>query len=148
MSATDLPAPLTPPTADLRQFAWMPLDLNRLFKSDTWLLSSGEELKCALKLWGEAWMQVPAGSLPNNERILAALAGAGRRWQRVRNLVMRGWVLCRDNRWYHPVVAEKVVHSLTLKAKSLARTARARARSPVAQPAGTRADASRSAHAR
>jgi hypothetical protein len=82
----------------------------RVIKSDTWVLSTGEENAAAMSLWLESWHQVPAGSLPKNERMLGYLAQC-RSWGKVRDQVMRGWVLCSDERYYHPVVAEKALES-------------------------------------
>lgn len=104
---SDLPEPLTPTDCDLSDFAFMPLDVQRLFTSDTWILGSSDEKVAALTLWARSWHQVPAASLPDNDRILAHLSGAGTAWKRVREHAMRGWVKCSDGRFYHPVVAEK-----------------------------------------
>lgn len=105
--ADQLPEPLVPPDCDLRDFAFMPLDVRRLLTSETWLLGTADEKCAALCLWLESWHQVPAGSLPDNERILAHLSQAGAKWRRVRERALRGWTRCSDGRLYHPVVAEK-----------------------------------------
>ncbi len=101
------PEPLSPPDCDLRGLAFMPLDIVRLFDSDFFALSSGDEFKAALSLWGKAFLQVPAGSLPADERILAHLSGSGASWPALREMALHGWVLCSDGRLYHPVVCEK-----------------------------------------
>lgn len=103
--------PLTPPGCDLRDFAFMPLDAARLLDSDLFALSSGDEFKAAIALWCKAWMQVPCGSLPNDDRVLAHLSGAGSRWKKVREMALRGFILCDDGRLYHPVVAEKALEA-------------------------------------
>jgi hypothetical protein len=100
-------APLTPADCDLRGLAFMPLDVARLVDSDMVALTSGEEFKAAVILWCKCWLQVPAASLPDDDRVLAHLTGAGPRWARVKAQALRGFVLCSDGRWYHPVVAEK-----------------------------------------
>lgn len=107
-----LPEPLTPADCDLRGLAFMPLDVVRLLDSDLYALSSGEEFKAALTLWCKAWLQVPAGSVPDDDRILAHLSGAGIRWKRVKDVALRGWVKCADGRLYHPTVAEKAKDAL------------------------------------
>jgi hypothetical protein len=101
------PAPLTPADCDLRGLPFMPLDVVRLGDSDLVALSTGDEFKAAVLLWGKAWLQVPAASLPDDPRILAHLSGAGTRWAKVREVALRGWVKCSDGRLYHPVIAEK-----------------------------------------
>jgi hypothetical protein len=100
-------APLTPPDCDLRGLPFMPLDVVRIIDSDLFALSTGEEFKAALALWCKAWLQVPAASLPDDDRVLAHLSGAGLRWKKVKKIALRGWILCHDGRFYHPVVAEK-----------------------------------------
>lgn len=99
--------PLTPPDCDLRGMPYMPLDTVRLFDSDFYALSTGEEFKAGLSLWAKAFLQVPAGSLPNNEKLLAHLSGSGKDWPKVRTMALHGWFECSDGRLYHKVVAEK-----------------------------------------
>ncbi|WP_223879555.1 DUF1376 domain-containing protein [Dechloromonas sp. CZR5] len=102
--------PLTPSGCDLRGFPFMPLDVVRLRDSDIAAISSGDEFRCAVLLWCASWHQIPAASLPDDDIILAQLAGFGRvvkEWKKVREGSLRGWVKCSDGRLYHPVVAEK-----------------------------------------
>lgn len=101
------PAPMTPPQSDLRGLPFMPLDTCRLLDSDLFALSTGDGFKCAVALWCKAWQQVPAGSLPHNDRVLAHLSGAGGRWPTLRTVALHGWVVCSDGRLYHPVIAQK-----------------------------------------
>lgn len=101
------PEPLTPVDCDLRDFAFMPLDTMRLLDSDLFAIATGDEFKAAITLWCKAWQQVPAGSLPNDDRVLAHLAGAGTKWKKLREIALRGFVECEDGRLYHPVVCEK-----------------------------------------
>jgi hypothetical protein len=59
----------------------MPMDVVRLLDSDLFALSTGDEFKAALALWCKAWLQVPAASLPDDDRVLAiypALECAGK----------------------------------------------------------------------
>jgi hypothetical protein len=118
--------PLTPPDCDLRDYPWMPLDCTRLLTSETWMLGTSDEKVAALTLWCKSWHQAPAGSLPNNDRMLGVLSEAGSKWPKVRDHALRGWVLCSDGRLYHPVVAEKANYSWELKLKQKARTQAAR----------------------
>ncbi|MFL5134734.1 MAG: DUF1376 domain-containing protein [Microvirga sp.] len=106
--------PLTSSDCDLRDFAYMPLDVRRLLTSDTWLEAAddpklGHVLIC---LWAEAWHQVPAASLPDNDRVLARFAMCdGPEWHRLREQALEGWRHCSDGRLYHPVVAEKALEA-------------------------------------
>jgi hypothetical protein len=106
-----LPPPLTPPDCNLRGLQWMPLDVQWVIDSSLFLTSSGDEFKAAFALWCKSWTQIPAGSLPSDERELAGLSQA-KNWKRVREQAMRNWVLCSDNRYYHPVIAAKALEAL------------------------------------
>src|SRR6185312_6532838 len=87
------------------------LNVERLLASELWALSNGDEFKSAVGLWCRAWQQEPAGSLPNDERLLAAFSGAGSKWRKVRDMAMRGFVLCSDGRFYHRVLCEDVLRA-------------------------------------
>ncbi len=68
-----------------------------------------------LKLWWCAWKQYPAGSLPNDDRVLAQLAGyemAPKAWAKIRSATLRGWVICSDQLLYHPVVSELAIKAM------------------------------------
>lgn len=110
MDQEAIPAPMTPHECDLRDFAFMPLDVARLRDSDLSIQVGAEEFRAAVLLWCAAWHQVPAASLPDDDKALAALAGYGRivaEWRKHREGALYGWVKCSDGRLYHPVVAEK-----------------------------------------
>lgn len=122
-------APLVSPEVDLRDFAFMPLDVVRLRDSDLAAIATGDGFRAAVLLWCAAWHQVPAASLPNDDRALAHLAGYGRDlngWKKVRADAMRGFVECDDGRFYHPTIAEKANESWEKKMKFRERTAAAR----------------------
>lgn len=104
------PTPLVPAEVDLRDFPGMWFDVSRLIKSETWVMGSGDECKAALTLWMQSWHQVPAGSLPNEPRMLEHLS-MSKRWRAVSEHALRGWVLCSDGRLYHPVVCEKALEA-------------------------------------
>ncbi|WP_143757454.1 DUF1376 domain-containing protein [Burkholderia singularis] len=111
----DLPNPLTPADCDLRGYTWMPLDVVRIIDSDTFGLSTGDEFKTAFRLWAKSWLQVPAASLPDDDRLLAHLAGLSEnmpKWKKVRAIALRGFVKCSDGRLYHPVIAEKAIEAM------------------------------------
>lgn len=107
-----LPKPLTPPGVDMAPFEYMPLNVAQLQRSETWAMASGDEAKAAMNLWMKAWQEVPAASLPNNEAVLATWSGSGPNWSEVRDVALRGFVLCSDGRLYHQKMAEKVIESL------------------------------------
>lgn len=89
--------------------SYMPLRVDQLLRSDTWLLASGDEAKAAITLWCRAWHQVPAGSLPNNDRILAKMSGIDNLsdWPTLKPFALRGFMLCSDGRLYHRRIVQK-----------------------------------------
>jgi uncharacterized protein YdaU (DUF1376 family) len=125
----DLPAPLVDADVDLRDFAFMPLDVLRLRDSGLTAKATGDEFRAAVLLWCASWHQVPAGSLPDDDAELANLCGYSRavkEWKKVRDGALRGFVLCNDGRLYHPTVAEKARDSWEKKCAQRARTEAAR----------------------
>jgi hypothetical protein len=122
------PDPLTPPDCDLRNFSWMPLDVSWLRDSDLTAVLSAEAFRATMFLWCACWHQVPAASLPNDDRILAKLAGYGRdvdSWTRVRDEALHGFVECSDGRLYHPVMAAKALEADDQRKRQKERTQKA-----------------------
>lgn len=136
--------PLVPAGVDLRDFTYMPLDVMRLRDSNISLVTSGEGFRAAILLWCAAWHQVPAASLPDDDRMLAHLAGFGRdmaAWGEVRDEARYGFVTCDDGRLYHPVIAEKALEAWKQKQQRRAQTAAAtavRAAKNTPQPIDTK----------
>lgn len=117
----DCPAPFTPADCDLKDFQFMPLDVQRLRDSG---LASSEPPECcwaALLIWCASWHQVPAGSIPDDDKWIADKAGyvsRGRvdpQWKKVRDGALRGWTQCADGRLYHDVVSEKALEAWIAK---------------------------------
>lgn len=119
MSGTDIyPDPPVPADADLSDFKFMPLEVARLRRSKAWLICKRrpELAFYMLNLWTASWHERPAGSLEDDDDVLADAAMCPpERWGKVRGDAMRGWVKCSDGRLYHPVVAEKVSDSYHTK---------------------------------
>jgi len=108
---TNAPEPLVPLNVELRGFSGFMLDVDRLLASELVALGTPEECWAAMMLWCRAWKQSPPGSLPNNDRVLAAFSCSGARWPKVREMAMRGFVLCSDGRFYHRVLADEVLRA-------------------------------------
>nr|WP_249182468.1 YdaU family protein [Burkholderia ambifaria] len=126
---SDLPDPLTPADCDLRDFPFMPLDIARLFNSEFHARSDDAVWRVGVTLWLKSFHQVPAASVPDDDIALTRLAELGRdvkTWKKLRNDALYGWTRCSDGRWYHPVVAEKVLEAWNGKKAQRARTAKAR----------------------
>ncbi len=106
-----LPDPMVPADVDLRDFGFMPLEVLRLRDSDLATLANGEQFKAAVLLWCYSWHQVPAASIPEDDRILAKHSGAATNWKKVKQEALRGFVKCSDGRLYHPVVAARAMEA-------------------------------------
>ena len=135
----EAPKPLVPFEIDLRDFPYMPLDVVRLRDSELAVVLSGEEFRSAVLLWCASWHQVPASSLPDDDRLLASLAGFGRDikgWKAVRQAALRGFIACSDARLYHPVIAEKALKAHAQRRGQVQRTAAATAARRKTPPQG------------
>lgn len=117
-----LPAPLTTEADEIVNYDSFMLNVDRLMASELFALSNGDEFKAAVALWCRAWKQKPAGSLPNDDRALAAFSGAGRNWKRVKAMALRGFIPCSDGRLYHAVLCEDVRRAAEQKRKRAERT--------------------------
>lgn len=124
--SNSLPDPLVPPEVNLRDFPYMPLECGRLRRSKQWLVAKRrpEIGFYSINLWTAAWHEVPAGSIEDDDDVLAdAAMCAPEKWDAVKAEVMRGWVKCSDGRLYHPVVCEKAAEAFECKKRQRARTA-------------------------
>jgi hypothetical protein len=104
-----LPDPLVAADVDLRNFGFMPLWIAPLRQSKAWLRCKRRpELAFYLmNLWTRVWHEVPAGSIEDDDDVLADAAGiAPADWPALREEVMRGWVKCSDGRLYHSFIAD------------------------------------------
>ncbi|MBU2761100.1 DUF1376 domain-containing protein [Acidithiobacillus sulfurivorans] len=118
MESHFLQEPLTPKDCDLRSCPSMPVDIRWLMDSEMVVNTNGEAFRAAMLLILASWHQLPAGSLPNDDKQLGLLSGYGRfskAFQKVKESALQGWILCSDNRWYHPKIAEVVLRAWTEK---------------------------------
>lgn len=115
----DLIDPPVGPGLDVRKFPFMPLDCKALLHSDFLWMVSDAEFRAAIMLWAAAWHQVPAGSVPNNDKALAVLCGFGRddgginQFRAIRNGALYGFKLAKDGRLYHPVIVARALEART-----------------------------------
>lgn len=102
-------APPYPPDTRIKGFKF-DLDVERLRQSDTWSLAKPEQRPWLLMLWVTAWEQIPAGSFPNDDEIIAAKIGMNvDQFTLWRKVLMRGWTMHSDGRLYHSVIASRVL---------------------------------------
>lgn len=128
----DLPEPLTPPECDLRGMEWMPLHGHKLYGSDFDAIASDTEYRAAQRLWWAAWQQqVPAASMPDDDRILAHAAGFSRDlkgWAKIRKVALHAFVKCSDGRLYHRFLAPEAIVAWDRRVKERDRKAAYRAK--------------------
>jgi hypothetical protein len=121
----NLPPPPVRPDLDLRAFHYMAVDVVRLRDSEFALRRTGDEFRAGFLLRCASWHQKPASSLPNDDVVLAFLAGYGRdvdAWLRVRDGGLDGFIECSDGRLYHPEIAEKALEAEKQRDINRART--------------------------
>lgn len=109
-----LPEPLVPVECTMAGNDWFPLHFDRLRKSKWWRRASDLARARNVMLWGEAYKQVPGGSMPDDDDDLAEAAGFGmdvEAFIAAKPDIMAPWVLCIDGRWYHPTVCEVVLEA-------------------------------------
>lgn len=120
-----MPEPPVPADIDVQGMRGFILDVDKLLASELWALCSGDEAKAAVSLWCRAWRQTPPGSLPDDDRVLAAFSGAGARWKKVRQMALRGFVKCSDGRLYHTLICENAAQTAEKRRAFQERTAAA-----------------------
>lgn len=120
------PAPYHP---DIRAKGWrFELDHERLRQSDTWALASPETRPWLLMLWMVAWEQTPCGSLPDDDRLIAARIGMPLQvFHEHRDVLLRKWWKADDGRLYHDVLILRVAEMQAKRAKDSTRMANYRA---------------------
>ena len=125
--SSNLPDPFVPTDVDLRDFGYMPLHLERLRRSKAWLIAKRRpELAFYMQnLWGSSWHELPAGSLEDDDDVLASLAMCdSAKWPQIKEQAMHGWTRCSDGRLYHKTVAELAllawIERLTFRKRSAA----------------------------
>ncbi len=127
MTAVSRPAPHP---ADTRSKGWrFELDIEQIKQSDTWALAPADLRPWLLMLWCESWSQVPCGSLPSDNALLAARLGMpAKLLAKHRDVLLRGWWQADDGRLYHDVIADRVLTMLASKSAERTRKAEYRAR--------------------
>jgi hypothetical protein len=80
-------------------------------------------------MWMLAWKQVPCGSWPADEEVIAGTLGIDDdQWALHRKSLLRGWVEHADGRLYHATITKRVVEMLSKRRSDSDRQAAKRAR--------------------
>lgn len=119
-----------PYPSDTKAKGWrLELDMEQFRQSDTWALASAPVRPWLLMLWAVAWEQVPCGSLPSDDELIAARLGLDLdSFMTMKRVLMRGWWLAEDGRFYHDVMVSRVSAMLEKKDKDRMRKAGWRSR--------------------
>jgi hypothetical protein len=108
--------PPVPADLDLRGYPYMPLFM-AIRNADITIHASGEAFRANMLLRVACWHQIPATSLPADDKALAYHAGYGRNlkaFRKVKSEALSGFVECADGRLY---LMEMVDHALELAEK-------------------------------
>lgn len=119
-----------PYPADTKAKGWrFELDLEQVRQSDTWALANAATRPWLLMLWATAWEQVPCGSLPADDALIAARMGMDlKAFTKVRTVMLRGWWVADDGRLYQDTIVTRVLAMLDKRTKDAVRTANSRAK--------------------
>ncbi|KQO73449.1 hypothetical protein ASF18_16790 [Methylobacterium sp. Leaf89] len=112
-------------------YHYIPLDIKMLTESDLAFLT-GDGFKAALILLAKSWQETPATSLPDDNRLLANLAGFGKgpaamsEWEKVREEALSDFVLCSDGRLYSQSLQARALEAWENTLKRQAQTKKGR----------------------
>lgn len=110
--------PPIPPDADLRHMPSYMIDVQALLDSDLAAFGDPAANWFAVLSWCASLHQLPAGSLPDDDAMLAYIVRLGRdvrTWRKMRAKgALKGWIRHSDGRLYHPVVTKKVLDLLQI----------------------------------
>jgi hypothetical protein len=116
LSANELPAPLVHADCDCRDLDGFMLNVERLMASELLALATHEEIAAAVLLWCRAWKQLPAASLPDDDRVNAAFAKLPiAKFKKSKEAIMRGFVKCSDGRLYHTFLSTEAMRAFERK---------------------------------
>lgn len=125
MTARPIPYP---PKTDAKGWRFE-IAYEQVDKSDTWALAKPEVRPWLLMLWVTAWKQVPCGSLPNSDELIAIRMGMSlKAFSKAKPVLLRGWWEAEDGRLYHDTIIERVNAMLEKRAKDAKRAADNRAK--------------------
>ena len=133
-----------PYPADTRAKGWrFELDYEQIEQSDTWGVTKPEARPWLLMLWMTAWKQVPCGSLPADDEVIAGKLGIpDELWAKHKGALLRGWWLADDGRLYQDTLVARVGEMMRKRRSDSDRQAAKRLRE-AAESSPTHADVTR-----
>lgn len=132
----DSPLPPPPYPSDVRAKGWrLELDYEQIERSDSWDLAGHEPRPWLLMMQFVSWRQVPCGSYPADEAVIAAKIGMPERaWRKHRGVLMREWFEATDGRVYHRTLTERVLEMMKRRRSDSDRQAERRRREAQESP--------------
>ena len=120
----------SPYPADTKAKGWrFELDIDQVMQSDTWALAPHDIRPWLLMIWSISWQQIPCGSLPADDAVIAARIGMKlAAFMKNKAILLRGWAESNDGRLYHPTITQRVLSMLETKQKEKDRKAAYRAK--------------------
>lgn len=125
---TDRPEPPYPAEIRAKGFT-LPFDWERVEQSTSWVKCPANMRPWLVLLWLRSWTNVPAGTYPDDDEEIAARIGMPEReFAAHRDILMRGWQLHSDGRWYHRFIVTLVLQMTESRAKDRKRVSEWRAK--------------------
>jgi 5-methylcytosine-specific restriction endonuclease McrA len=116
---TDLPEPMTPADSRFRNSEFMPFPSNPNDYNSDWFMLEPRIKSARIQLMQWSWNAKPVCSLNNCPAKLWRLAGERESyWKKIQEKALSPWILCSDNRLYHPWLAEQANRILRTGASS------------------------------
>lgn len=112
----------------MRGYGWWKQSVS-FFASEEWIEVNSHPYaaQATINLIAASWHQLPAGSLPTSDAVLARHAMVdAETWVELKPLILARWRLCSDGRYYRDDVARLVNDARASKRAGTARTAPAR----------------------
>ncbi|MBX4952081.1 MULTISPECIES: DUF1376 domain-containing protein [Rhizobium] len=113
---------------DVQCLPYMPLQIERLRRSKAWLRCkrNPEIAFYLMNLWMRAWHEIPAGSIEDDDDVLADAAMCSpAKWEELKDDILKGWDR-RDGRVWHSTVIELATEAVGKLRTNKTRTAAAR----------------------
>ena len=137
---------------DTKSRGWyFPLNVAQIRQSSAWALAARVPglHNVLLRLWMESWEQIPMGSLPDDDEVIAALIEYPHGlFVEHRALIMHGWWKATDGRYYHDVIGKLVLGRLQHTEEEKTRKAEWRRRKAEEESRVTSRNASHAARQR